>query len=164
MKGPQPATRLPRHKRFFNRRGLLYSLLVCVLILVVGGAGFWAIDPKVHNLIDGMWLAFTTATTVGYGDMVPSTNASRFFSVLVVLLGLAVLSMVTAAVAAIFVEVEERQIERDLLHEIGSLRAEVRELRALLLASRGAGAQDASDATATAPAKALGPREDQVAL
>ena len=53
-----------------------------------------------------------------------------------VLLGLAVLSMVTAAVAAIFVEVEERQIERDLLHEIGTLRSEVRELRALILAER----------------------------
>ena len=128
--------RLPRHRRFFNRRGLLYSLLVCVLILVLGGAGFWAIDPKVHSLVDGMWLAFTTAATVGYGDLVPSTNASRLFSVLVVLLGLAVLSMVTAAVAAIFVEVEERQIERDLLHEIGTLRSEVRELRALILAER----------------------------
>lgn len=163
MKSPQPAMRLPRHKRFFNRRGLLYSLLVCVLILVLGGAGFWAIDPKVHNLLDGMWLAFTTAATVGYGDMVPSTNASRFFSVLVVLLGLAVLSMVTAAVAAIFVEVEERQIERDLLQEIGALRAEVRDLRALLLASRRVEANEASDAQATAPAKASNPRGDRVA-
>lgn len=136
LKTQESAMRLPRHKRFFNRRGLLYSLLVCVLILVLGGAGFWAIDPKVHSLVDGMWLAFTTAATVGYGDLVPSTNASRLFSVLVVLLGLAVLSMVTAAVAAIFVEVEERQIERDLLHEIGTLRSEVRELRALILAER----------------------------
>ncbi|MFZ2217346.1 MAG: two pore domain potassium channel family protein, partial [Rhodoferax sp.] len=50
-------------------------------------------------------------------------------SVLVVLLGLAVLSLVTASVAAMFVETEERQIERDLMHEIGALRAEVRSLR-----------------------------------
>ena len=28
-----------------------------------------------------------------------------------------------------FVETEERQIERDLMHEIGSLRAELRSLR-----------------------------------
>ena len=144
--------RLPRHKRFFNRRGLLYSLLVCVLILLLGGVGFWAIDPKVHNLVDGMWLAFTTAATVGYGDLVPSTNASRLFSVLVVLLGLAVLSMVTAAVAAIFVEVEERQIERDLLHEIGNLRGEVRELRALMLVS------SAANTAPGAPAKTLNDR------
>jgi voltage-gated potassium channel len=49
----------------------------------------------------------------------------RGFAVLVVLLGLAVLSLVTASVAAMFVETEERQIERDLMHAIAALRAEV---------------------------------------
>jgi voltage-gated potassium channel len=56
---------------------------------------------------------------------VPSTHASRTFAVLVVLLGLAVLSLVTASVAAIFVGKEERGIERELMQEIRALRAEV---------------------------------------
>ncbi|UUZ71408.1 hypothetical protein LP415_20560 [Polaromonas sp. P1(28)-8] len=59
---------------------------------------------------------------------------------LVVLLGLAVLSLVTASVAAMFVETEERQIERDLMHAIGALRVEVKslhdELRELKAARR----------------------------
>jgi len=116
-------------KQLITRRGLLYSLAVCLLILSLGGVGFWILEPKAHTFSDGLWLAFTTAATVGYGDIVPSTHASRAFSVIVVLLGLAVLSLVTASVAAMFVEVEERQIERDLMHEIGALRAEVRSLR-----------------------------------
>ena len=89
-----------------------------------------------HNLQDGLWLAFTTAATVGYGDVVPSTPVSRAFSVIVVLLGLAVLSLVTASLAAIFVEEdvveEERQIERDLMHELRGLRHQVEVLRAEL--------------------------------
>jgi voltage-gated potassium channel len=46
----------------------------------------------------------TTAATVGYGDVavVPSTPTSRVFAVVVVLLGLAVLSLATASLAAIF--------------------------------------------------------------
>ena len=116
-------------KRLITRRGLVYSLVLCLLILGLGGVGFWILEPRAHSLNDGLWLAFTTAATVGYGDIVPSTHASRAFSVLVVLLGLAVLSLVTASVAAMFVETEERQIERDLMHEIGSLRAELRSLR-----------------------------------
>lgn len=48
---------------------------------------------------------------------------------LVVLLGLAVLSLVTVSVAAMFVEMEEQQIERDLMHEIKALRVEVSRLR-----------------------------------
>ena len=83
---------------------------------------------------DGLWLAFTTAATVGYGDVVPSTHASRMFAVIVVLLGLAVLSLATASLAAIFVEKdveegEELQIEHELMREIRHLREEVQRLR-----------------------------------
>lgn len=116
------------------RRGLLYSLFLVLAILLLGGVGFWALEPHVKNFSDGLWLAFTTAATVGYGDLVPSTNMSRAFSVLVVLLGLSVLSLVTASLAAIFVErevgAEERKIERDLMRELRTLREEVRQLRA----------------------------------
>jgi voltage-gated potassium channel len=115
-------------KRLITRRGLVYSLVLCLLILGLGGVGFWLLEPRAITLSDGLWLAFTTAATVGYGDIVPSTHASRAFSVVVVLLGLAVLSLVTASVAAMFVETEERQIERDLMREIGALRAEVHHL------------------------------------
>ena len=121
-------TKWKQRKRLVTRRGLIYSLVLCLFILGLGGLGFWALEPRALTFSDGLWLAFTTAATVGYGDIVPSTHSSRMFAVLVVLLGLAVLSLVTASVAAMFVETEERQIERDLMQEIGALRAEVRKL------------------------------------
>lgn len=115
------------------RQGLISSLLLAVAILGLGGLGFWLIDPRITTLSDGLWLAFTTAATVGFGDLVPSTPASRVFAVIVVLLGLAVLSLVTASLSAIFVEQEvqdeERQIEKDLMREMGHLRHEVAALR-----------------------------------
>jgi voltage-gated potassium channel len=114
---------------FVTRRGLIYSLALALVIMAFGGLGFWVLEPRVESFTDGLWLAFTTAATVGYGDMVPSTHASRAFAVLVVLLGLAILSLVTASVAAMFVETEERQIEHDLMHEIKALRHEVKALR-----------------------------------
>jgi voltage-gated potassium channel len=114
------------------RRGLWYSLALCVVILLLGGVGFWALEPGIQSLQEGLWLAFTTAATVGYGDTVPKTEAGRAFAVLVVLLGLAVLSLVTASLAAVFVErdveADERQIERDLMREIRLLRDQVRAL------------------------------------
>lgn len=123
------------HRKIIGRRGLLYSLALCVLILGLGGVGFWLLEPTAQTFHEGLWLAFTTAATVGYGDIVPSTTVSRMFAV-VVLLGLAVLSLVTASVSAMLVEVEERAIERDLLHEIGALRNEVRLLREEVVRSR----------------------------
>lgn len=118
-----------RKFRLFQRRGLLYAFLLCVFIMLLGGLGFWILEPRALTFADGMWLAFTTAATVGYGDIVPSTHASRAFAIVVVFFGLSVLSFVTATVAAFFIEVEEKQLERDLLHEIGLLRDLVSNLR-----------------------------------
>lgn len=130
------AYRRPRkrlHRRHLVRRGLIYSLVLALAILGLGGLGFWLLDPQVATLADGLWLAFTTAATVGYGDLVPSGHASRVFAVLVVLLGLAVLSLVTASLAAIFVEQEvedeEQQTERELMQALQALHREVQGLR-----------------------------------
>ena len=125
--------RPPKRLHRMIHQGLIYSLLLALAILGLGGVGFWVIDPGIDTLSDGLWLAFTTAATVGFGDVVPSTHASRAFSVVVVLLGLAVLSLVTASLSAIFVEKEvedeERQIEKDLMREIRHLRQDVADLR-----------------------------------
>lgn len=123
-----------RQKMHIARQGVIYSVILCCVILLLGGLGFWLLDPNVKTMADGLWLAFTTAATVGYGDMVPSTHASRGFAVIVVMLGLAVLSLTTSSLSAIFVEkdVEEaevRPIERELMHEIKRLREEIHALR-----------------------------------
>lgn len=128
--------RLKQRRLHLMRRGLWYSLALCLVILLLGGVGFWALEPGIETLQDGLWLSFTTAATVGYGDVVPRTSTGRMFSVLVVLVGLAVLSMVTASLAAIFVEreveEEERQIQHDLMHEIRLLREQIRLVQARL--------------------------------
>jgi voltage-gated potassium channel len=116
------------------RGGLAYLLFLALAVLGLCGAGFWWLEPTVHTLTDGLWLAFTTAATVGYGDIVPTSLASKIFSVFVVLLGLGVLTTVTAAIAASWVETEERRIEREILHDLrsqlDSVRAELKALRA----------------------------------
>jgi voltage-gated potassium channel len=105
-----------------TRGGLTYLLLASAGVLGACGLGFWWLEPSTPTLFDGLWLAFTTAATVGYGDVVPTTPAAKIFSVFVVLLGFGVLSLVTAAIAAHWVQTEERAVERDILHD---LRAEM---------------------------------------
>lgn len=114
-------------------RRLVLQLLVAGLILLGCGGVYWVIEPRTPTLADGLWLAFVTASTVGYGDLIPSTPTSRAFSLFVVLLGFAVLSLVTAAIAATFVESQERRIEREILRDLhrqmGHLREELNALR-----------------------------------
>ena len=127
-------------QHLLTRGGLGYMLLSSALILGLCGVGFWWLEPRAETLGDGLWLAFTTAATVGYGDIVPSTPASKIFSVFVVMLGFGVLSLVTAAIATRWIETEERIIEREILrdmhrqmdalhHEIVALRHELVQVR-----------------------------------
>ena len=49
-----------------------------------------------------------SASTVGYGDIVPTTGASRLFAAIMVFIGFGFFSMVVASISAYFVGEEEK--------------------------------------------------------
>jgi voltage-gated potassium channel len=108
---------------------LVQVLAIAALLLAIAGAGFYWLEPRVPTYADGLWLAFITGATVGYGDIVPSTPASRIFAVFIVLLGYAVFSVVTASIAALFVGEDEKRFEKELHADIRYLRDEIAVLR-----------------------------------
>jgi len=50
----------------------------------------------IDNYQDGRWWALVTCTTVGYGDHFPLTGGGRIVAVVLMIVGIAVLSMLTA--------------------------------------------------------------------
>lgn len=118
-------------------RHLLQILGVSIALLAISGAGFYWLEPKVLTYADGLWLAFITGATVGYGDLVPSTPASRIFAVFIVLLGYTIFSVITASIAALFVGEDEKRFEKELHADIRSLREEITALRRQMNQSEG---------------------------
>jgi voltage-gated potassium channel len=112
----------------FTRRGAPLLFGAAFLSILTGGTLFYALDPKIHTVWDGMWLAFVTGATVGYGDLVPTTGATRVVAVFVVLAGWALLSLFTANIVAMFVSREETELRAELHREIVSLRADIARL------------------------------------
>ncbi len=107
-----------------------YLLGLAVVTLALAGAGFYWLEPTVHSYGEGLWLAFVTGSTVGYGDVVPTTTGSRIFAVLMVIFGFAMLSLVTASFAAFFVGEDEKKLRNEMHRDIKELRQEVQRLRA----------------------------------
>jgi voltage-gated potassium channel len=68
---------------------------------------------------------------MGYGNLVPTTTASRVFAVLMVVIGFAMLSLVTASFAAFFVGEDEKKLRHEMHQDIKELREEVRKRRAV---------------------------------
>ncbi|GHH74523.1 pH-gated potassium channel KcsA [Streptomyces sulfonofaciens] len=75
-------------------------------------AGSWAIVPveegapraTLTTFPRALWWSIETATTVGYGDFFPVTAGGRVIAALMMLVGIAAFSIVTAAIATWFVD------------------------------------------------------------
>jgi voltage-gated potassium channel len=118
---------------------LTASLVVFMASLAVYDAERGAANASITSYGDAVWWALTTITTVGYGDEYPVTGQGRLVAVLLMVGGIALLGVVTAAVASWFVGrvAEAAQAQDDandaaLLTEVRELAAEVRRLRAEL--------------------------------
>ncbi len=109
-----------------------YILLIGFGLMLLSGGGLYWLEPTVHTYWDGVWLAFISGLTVGYGDLVPTTGPARLFAGLVIVLTYGVMSLVTASIAAFFVGKEEKQLRREMHHEIKILRQEMVELREMM--------------------------------
>ncbi len=92
-----------RHDKFFK-----IIIVTCLIILYGALAIFFAdryYDTKgVGGIFDAIYWAVVTITTVGYGDIVPSSTIGKIFALIIIFSGPALLSLITASVASILVE------------------------------------------------------------
>jgi voltage-gated potassium channel len=104
------------------------SLVVFMASLAVYDAERGAADASIAGYGDAVWWALTTITTVGYGDEYPVTGEGRLVAVLLMVSGIALLGVVTAAVASWFVGRVAEAAQADDDAQDAALRAEVRAL------------------------------------
>jgi voltage-gated potassium channel len=78
-----------RSSRFSgNTFRIRYAILAVFVAIAVGAAGFHLIEG--WSLLDSLYVATQTVTTVGYGDVAPHTFAGRLFSTIFMLMGVGV--------------------------------------------------------------------------
>lgn len=99
---------LGRARRLLTEHGLQYVLLAAIVIVFAGAAaelGFehTAHGSNIHSYADALWWAVVTVTTVGYGDRFPVTAGGRGVAIVLMLVGIGLLGVITANVAAYFV-------------------------------------------------------------
>jgi voltage-gated potassium channel len=94
-----------RFQRSFERGRILVYLMLCIAGLAIGSAVLMRlIDPHDFPTIGlALWWAVETVTTVGYGDVVPTTPAGRLLAAGLMITGFASLSLLTGFVASLLV-------------------------------------------------------------
>ncbi|MFI7613302.1 potassium channel family protein [Nonomuraea terrae] len=88
-------------------------------------------DANIETIGDALWWSLVTMTTVGYGDRFPVTGEGRLVAAGLMIAGIALLGVVTAAIASWFVERFERTAaaDRRTEAELAQVTAELVELR-----------------------------------
>ncbi|MDQ6971436.1 MAG: potassium channel family protein [Mariprofundaceae bacterium] len=69
------------------------------MVFVFGASAFMlehGSNSGFESIHDGLWWAFVTLTTVGYGDIVPQTGAGRIIAVMLMVFGVGVYSLMIA--------------------------------------------------------------------
>jgi voltage-gated potassium channel len=126
----------------FTPRGAPALLGVATMLFAAAGGMFYWLEPDIHSYWDGVWLAFITGATVGYGDYYPKTGPGRAVAVVVVLMGWALLSLFTANVVAMFVGRDEARLRREMHADIRHLRGELLRVEAERAAAAAAQAEE----------------------
>ena len=129
----------------FTRRGAPILVGAAILIILSAGAVLYWVEPTIDNYWDGLWLAFVTGMTIGYGDVIPTTATARVVAAGVGLIGVALVTLFTASVVSFFIGGEEAQMRRELQNDIAELRKELAQLRADVAALREALTRDTDD-------------------
>ncbi len=100
------------------RDQLLIFLMLTLIVLFLAAVGIYHFEhdaqPEVFASIPhALWWAVATLSTVGYGDIYPITAGGRFFTAIVLLVGLAVIAVPTGLISAALVSKQEEKKDDD---------------------------------------------------
>lgn len=98
---------LTRVVQSLQARVNLYLAIVFPMLVFAGSLGVYeaernAVGSNIVEFSDALWWAAVTVFTVGYGDLYPVTLEGRFIAVLLMMGGVAMLSVLTANFASYF--------------------------------------------------------------
>lgn len=106
-----------------------FVALLTLFIVVVAGAAQAAFNAEeFEDVWDGVWWAVVTVTTVGYGDLYPTTVVGRIIGIALMLVGIGFLSVLTATMASLFIKTDSGSDE--VLALLRQIEADVAELNA----------------------------------
>ena len=85
-----------------------HALIVTTAIVVAAGSGFYMIVEG-WSLIDAVYFSIVTLATIGYGDLTPTTDLAKLFTIFYVLIGIGLIASTVATIANATVQAGEER-------------------------------------------------------
>jgi voltage-gated potassium channel len=117
-------------RRVTSRRGVQTFIVVVGVSIVLGSAAVYGLeydnpDSDFGSFADVVWWATFTATTIGRTEHYPSTVEGQIIAIGLMALRVSLLAMITAHMAAYFVEIDEQEDNEALLRRLDAIEAKL---------------------------------------
>ncbi len=107
---------------------LATAAIISLLLLVFSAVFVLRVETdqnsNIKSLNDALWWAFTTVTTVGYGDKYPVTTAGRVVGVILMIGGVGLFGIFTGFVSSLVTGLGQMRGGRKILSEERAIRAQ----------------------------------------
>ncbi len=107
---------LKKLQRSFYTNGFKYMIFVATVMIILGGILIHFAEGMSYG--DGIWWAFVTTTTVGYGDISPSTLYGRLIAMVLMLIGIGLLGTITSTLTSYFLKPSASGVRNETLDSI----------------------------------------------
>jgi voltage-gated potassium channel len=98
---------------------LLALVILSLMLVYLAACGIHFFERDVQpeefgSIIDSMWWAVVTLTTVGYGDVYPTTGGGKVFTAIVTLIGVGLIAIPSGLLASVLTEarVERQKVQK----------------------------------------------------
>lgn len=95
--------------RFLKTNGLIYLIYIDSVLLIIAAIVYSLTEQT--SFWNALWWSIVTTTTVGYGDMSPSTAIGRIMAVILMFVGIGMIGMLTSAITSFFSSNEDSDIQ-----------------------------------------------------
>ena len=89
-------------------------IILPVVVLVIGTVGFMLLEDL--NFIDAFYFTIVTISTVGYGDISPTTTASKGFSIFLIIIGIGTFLTIITSVTQMLIQRSQNRVRRHRLN------------------------------------------------
>lgn len=112
-----------------------YVAIIIAAILIISGGVFFLFEhgsnPNVVSFSDALWYLLATITTVGYGDIYPTTDIGRVIAAFIMFFGIGFMSFITSTFTIFFMR--KGTTEHEITHaKIDNLEKEIKDLKEII--------------------------------
>lgn len=100
------------------RYATIVLVIGIVVVVLVASLVVWLLDSKDYpDYGVALWFTLQTATTVGYGDVTPTSGLGRAVAGVVLLVSIAFIAVLTALITSVLVDAAHQRRRKDQVDE-----------------------------------------------